>query len=136
MMRALYKEWPFFTAIIDNLHLALMKADMSAAKAYIPLAGNQKAAQRIFGIVFEEYERTKSMVLQISEVSELLEHYPRIKDSIHFRNPYVDPLNYLQIDLLQELHAVDEIDDEKRKELLTQTLLTISGIAAGLRNTG
>ena len=76
------------------------------------------------------------MVLQISELSELLDHYPRIKDSIHFRNPYVDPLNYLQVDLLRELHAVDEIDDDLQKELLLQTLLTISGIAAGLRNTG
>ena len=136
MMRALYKEWPFFTAIIDNLHLALMKADMTTAKAYIPLARNQAAAKRIFGIVLEEFEKTKEMVLKISEVSELLEHYPRIKDSIHFRNPYVDPLNYLQVNLLEELHAVDEIDDEQQKELLLQTLLTISGIAAGLRNTG
>jgi len=136
MMRALYKEWPFFTAIIDNLHLALMKADMTTAKAYIPLASNQAAAKRIFGIVLDEFEKTKEMVLQISELSELLDHYPRIKDSIHFRNPYVDPLNYLQVDLLRELHAVDEIDDDLQKELLLQTLLTISGIAAGLRNTG
>jgi len=136
MMRALYKEWPFFTAIIDNLHLALMKADMTIAKAYIPLASNQEAANRIFAIVLEEFEKTKEMVLQISETTELLDHYPRIKDSIHFRNPYVDPLNYLQVDLLKELHADEGLDEEAGKELLIQTLLSISGVAAGLRNTG
>ena len=136
MMRILYKEWPFFRAIINNLHMALMKADMKTAEAYIPLATNQDAAQRIFGIIKEEFVKTKEMVLQISDTSELLAHFPRIKDSIHYRNPYVDPLNYLQVDLLEELHSVDDSDDELQKELLIQTLLTISGIAAGLRNTG
>jgi len=136
MMRALYKEWPFFTAVIDNLHLALMKADMETAKAYIPLASNQEAAKRIFDLILEEYEKTKEMVLLISEVSQLLDHYPRIKDSIHFRNPYVDPLNYLQVELLEALHADDVQDEALQKELLVQTLLTINGIAAGLRNTG
>ena len=136
MMRALYVEWPFFTAIIDNLHMALMKADIKTAEAYIPLAINEDAAGRIFGIIKDEFEKTKIMVLKISNTSELLEHYPRIKDSIHFRNPYVDPLNYLQVDLLKELHEVDESDEQLQKELLVQTLLTINGIAAGLRNTG
>ena len=135
-MRNLYKEWPFFTAIIDNLHMALMKADMKTAEAYIPLVDNQEAAQRIFEIIKEEFELTKDIVLKISETSELLEHFPRIKDSIHHRNPYVDPLNYLQVDLLKELHSADETDEKLQKELLIQTLLTISGIAAGLRNTG
>lgn len=136
MMRALYKEWPFFTAIIDNLHMALMKADMQTAEAYIPLATNQVTAKRIFGIVQEEFAITKEMVLKISDTSELMAHYPRIKESIHYRNPYVDPLNYLQVDLLKALHEADAFDEDLQKELLTQTLLTISGVAAGLRNTG
>ena len=136
MMRALYKEWSFFTAVIDNLHMALMKADMKTAEAYIPLATDKEAAERIFGIVKEEYAKTKEMVLKISETSELMEHYPRIKESVHSRNPYVDPLNYLQVDLLRRLREVDELDEELQKELLIHTLLTISGIAAGLRNTG
>jgi len=136
MMRALYREWSFFTAVIDNLHMALMKADMTTAAAYIPLATDKEAAQRIFGIVKEEFAKTKEMALKISETSELLEHYPRIKDGVHSRNPYVDPLNYFQVDLLKELREVDEFDEEQQRELLIQTLLTISGIAAGLRNTG
>ena len=136
LMRALYQEWPFFTAIIVNLHMALMKADMRTAEAYLPLATNQASALRIFEIIKTEFEKTKEMVLKISETTSLLEHYPRIKDSIYFRNPYVDPLNYLQVDLLKELHDVDECDEALQKELLIQTLLSISGVAAGLRNTG
>ena len=136
MMRALYKEWSFFTTIIDNLHMALMKADMKAAEAYIPLATNQEAARIIFGIIREEFAKTKKMVLLISQTSELLEHFPRIKESIHYRSPTVDPLHYLQVDLLKELNATNEFDNKLKKELLSQTLLTIVGIAAGLRNTG
>ena len=136
LMKALYKEWPFFTAIIDNLHMALMKADMQTAKAYIPLAKNPDAAKRIFNNILEEFEKTKAMVLQISEVDELMANYPRIKDSIHHRNPYVDPLNFLQVDLLKELHEVDDLNEDEQRDLLTQILLTINGIAAGLRNTG
>jgi len=136
LMRKLYQEWPFFTAIIDNLHLALMKADMQTAKAYIPLARNQEAAERIFANILEEFETTKRMVLQISEVDELLDNYPRIKDSIRHRNPYVDPLNFLQVDLLKELHENEGLDEDEQRQLLTHILLTINGIAAGLRNTG
>jgi len=76
------------------------------------------------------------MVLAISETDELMAHFPRVQASIHYRNPYVDPLNYLQVDLLRELHAAPEHDAELHTELLIQTLLTISGVAAGLRNTG
>jgi len=133
LMQQMYKDWPFFTAIIDNLHLALMKADMQTAKAYIPLAADQAAATAIFAEVEEEFERTKNIVLKISEVKELLAHYPRIENSVHLRSPYIDPLNLLQVDILQELR---EADEGKQKALLIQMLLTISGIAAGLRNTG
>ena len=136
LMRLLYKEWPFFTAIIDNLHMALMKADMKTAEAYLPLAKDQVAAKRIFENILEEFEKTKAIVLQISEVDELLDNYPRIKDSIYHRNPYVNPLNFMQVDLLSALHETEDLKEEEKQELLTQMLLTINGIAAGLRNTG
>jgi len=133
LMQQMYKDWPFFTAIIDNLHLALTKADMEIAKAYIPLAKDQEAAKEIFAEIGEEFERTKDIVLNISQVDDLLDHYPRIKNSALRRNPYVDPLNLLQANILQELRAAGV---EEKNALLIQMLLTISGIAAGLRNTG
>ena len=136
LMRLLYQEWPFFNAIIDNLHMALMKADMQTATAYLALADDQANAERIFDNIKTEYELTKQMVLSISENKALMDQFPRVQESIHYRNPLLDPLNYLQVDLLAELHASDAQDTEKYTEILTQTLLTISGIAAGLRNTG
>lgn len=133
LMQQMYKDWPFFTAVIDNLHLALMKADMETAKAYLPLANNPDAAKTIFTEIKEEFKRTNDIVLEISGTGELLDHYPAIKNSTHLRNPYIDPLNLLQANILQELR---EADEGKQKPLLVQMLLTISGIAAGLRNTG
>ena len=136
LLRKMYKEWRHFTKTIDNLHLALMMADMSIGEAYINLAKDQEAAKRIFNNIKEEYERTKNIILQIVGVEKLLEHFPTIRESMLRRNPYLDPLNFLQMKLLDALHSNGEVDEKEESELLTQTLLTIKGIAAGLRNTG
>jgi len=136
IMRKMYKEWPLFTAIINNLHAALMKADMQIAKTYIPLAKNGEAAKRIFANIEEEYKRTKEIVLRISEVEQLLEHFPLARESALHRTPHIDPLNFLQVDLLKALYGSGEISEEEESKLLTQVLLTINGIVAGLRNTG
>jgi len=135
-LRKMYKEWPLFTAIINNLHTALMQADMQIAKAYIPLAKNQEAAQRIFANIEEEYAKTKEIVLHISESDELLAHYPLFRESMLFRIPHISPLNFLQVELLRALRGSDELSEEDEGKLITQILLTINGIIAGLRNTG
>ncbi|KIY21831.1 MULTISPECIES: phosphoenolpyruvate carboxylase [Mesobacillus] len=132
LLQEMYAEWPFFRSTIDNLQMALMKADITTAKEYTSLVENKAIADRIFSNIMEEYDRTKNILLQISEDEELLDHTPNIKDSVHRRNPYVDPLNFIQVELIKELRK-DEIPDD---ELMTQVLLTISGVAAGLRNTG
>ena len=136
IMRKMYKQWPLFTAMINNLHAALMKADLQIAKAYIPLAKNQEAAKRIFGIIEEEYKKTKEIALLISEDDELLAHFPLDRESALHRTPHIDPLNMLQVELLRELYGREKIDEKEEQELLTQLLLTINGIVAGLRNTG
>ncbi|MBT2755350.1 phosphoenolpyruvate carboxylase [Mesobacillus foraminis] len=132
ILQDMYKEWPFFRSTIDNLQMALMKADLTTAKEYSQLVSDQEIGQRIFSNIVEEYNRTKHVLLQIAEDEELLDHTPNIKDSVHRRNPYVDPLNFIQVELIKELRKVEEPDEE----LVTQVLLTISGVAAGLRNTG
>ena len=136
IMRKMYKQWPLFTAMINNLHAALMKADMQIAKAYIPLAKNQDAARRIFGIIEKEYKTTKEIALCISEDDELLANFPLDRESALHRTPHIDPLNLLQVDLLRALYGNGEISEKEEQELLTQLLLTINGIVAGLRNTG
>ncbi|MCM3767454.1 phosphoenolpyruvate carboxylase [Neobacillus niacini] len=132
LLRDMYHKWPFFQSTIDNLQMALMKADIATAKEYLSLVDDQGMAKRIFTNILEEYERTKAILLKITEDNELLDHTPNIKESVFRRNPYVDPLNFLQVELIRQLRKQDEPSDE----LLTEVLLTISGISAGLRNTG
>jgi phosphoenolpyruvate carboxylase len=131
-LQQMYENWPFFRSTIDNLQMALMKADITTAKEYLSLVEDQKIAERIFSNILEEYERTKAILLEITGDNELLDHTPNIKDSVYRRNPYVDPLNFLQVELIKELRN----QNEPSEDLLIEVLLTISGISAGLRNTG
>ncbi|MEH7096266.1 phosphoenolpyruvate carboxylase [Neobacillus vireti] len=132
LLQQMYAKWPFFQSTIDNLNMALMKADITTAKEYLTLVEDKTIADRIFTNILEEYEKTKTILLKITGDSELLDHTPNIKESVYRRNPYVDPLNFLQVELIKELRKHDESDEE----ILTEVLLTISGISAGLRNTG
>ncbi|MCM3584209.1 phosphoenolpyruvate carboxylase [Mesobacillus maritimus] len=132
LLREMYAEWPFFRSTVDNLQMALMKADLTTAKEYSQLVKDKEVSERIFSNIVDEYNRTKDVLLKITEDEELLDHTPNIKESVHRRNPYVDPLNFIQVELIKEIRNVEEPDEE----LMTQVLLTISGVAAGLRNTG
>lgn len=132
MLQEMYREWPFFQATINNLQMALMKADLATAKEYIRLVEDETIGSRIFSNISDEYNRTKDVLLLITGSEKLLDHTPNIQESVHRRNPYVDPLNFLQVDLIQKMRD----SDEKSEELLTEVLLTISGVAAGLVNTG
>lgn len=130
--RTMYQRWGFFRTIVDNLQMALAKADMLVAKEYAKLVGD--VGERIFGKIEREYERSRRVVLLITGYDELLDNRAVIQESITLRNPYVDPLSFFQVELLRELRETP--DDEAREALLGDTLLTINGIAAGLRNTG
>ncbi|MCM3728742.1 phosphoenolpyruvate carboxylase [Neobacillus cucumis] len=132
LLQQMYAKWPFFQSTIDNLNMALMKADITTAKEYLTLVEDKTMAERIFTNILEEYEKTKAILLKITGDSELLDHSPNIKESVYRRNPYVDPLNFLQVELIKELRK----QEEPNEDVLTQVLLTISGISAGLRNTG
>ncbi|WP_260412534.1 phosphoenolpyruvate carboxylase [Alkalihalobacillus sp. TS-13] len=131
-LQQMYENWPFFKSTIDNLQMALTKADVHTAKEYTALVGDQVLGERIFADIVEEYEKTKQVLLQITGDSELLDQQPTIQESVKLRNPYVDPLNFLQVELIKELRE----KETENEETLTEVLLTISGIAAGLRNTG
>ena len=124
----MYRKWPFFRSLIDNLQMALSKADMLIAAEYVDLVEDRELAARVFQGIQEEYERTKAMVLMITGDEVILANSPVILESIRLRNPYVDPLSYFQVLLLKELReGTASMDD---------VLLTINGIASGLRNTG
>jgi phosphoenolpyruvate carboxylase len=136
LMQEMYTHWPFFRALLDNAEMSLLKADMEIAGLYSALAPDQALAKRIFSTLQEEYERTQAMILSISGHRVLMGTEPIIQRSVQLRNPYIDPLNYIQVELLRRLRALDAPEGSEAQALREVIVLTINGIAAGLRNTG
>jgi phosphoenolpyruvate carboxylase len=134
-LKEMHQKWPFFRALLDNLQMALAKADLVIAYEYTELVKDRKAGERLFRLIEEEFKLTREKVLAITEEKELLDHVPVIQESIRLRNPYVDPLSFIQVSLLSKWRKAK---DEQRPDesILEEVLLTINGIAAGLRNTG
>jgi phosphoenolpyruvate carboxylase len=127
--------------------MTLSKADMHIAQHYALLVHDETLRQAISTEIEQEYARTRRIVLQIVGSQALLDNAPVLQRSIRLRNPYVDPLSYFQVALLRRLRALggplvlDETTRQKasnreREQLTYAVLLTINGIAAGLRNTG
>lgn len=134
VLQDMYQKWPFFHTLIDNLQMALAKADMVIAHEYISLLDDKTYGKQIHQLIENEYNLTTKQVLAITKQSELLHHVPVIQESIQLRNPYVDPLSFIQVYLLQARRQNDtNLSDQS---LLEEVLQTINGIAAGLRNTG
>lgn len=135
VLREMYANWSFFRGLIDNLQMALAKADLLIAKEYAKMIGRDEVRDRIFGLIKAEYKLTADLLLAITGQSGILDNVPVIQESIRLRNPYVDPLSYLQVQLVSELRDLRN-QGQDDPELLREVLLTINGIAAGLRNTG
>jgi len=135
VLQKMYTSYPFFTSLIDTLQMALAKADLIIAKEYSLMTKDDQARERIFGLIQEEFKLTKELVLKITGQQDILDNQPVLQESIRLRNPYVDPLSYLQVQLLNELRELRE-QEQDDPDLLREVLLTINGIAAGLRNTG
>jgi phosphoenolpyruvate carboxylase len=134
-LQEMYADWPFFRAVLDNAEMALAKADIPIARRYATLVADQALRVAIFGRIESEYARSRACVLQISRQAELLDNEPVLQRSIQLRNPYVDPLSYIQVGLLRRLRSLPP-DDPDRESLLAAILLSINGVAAGMRNTG
>jgi phosphoenolpyruvate carboxylase len=135
-LQEMYAGWPFFQALLDNAEMSLLKADMEIAALYSALDPQRERAGRIYSLLLDEHQRTCRMALAISGHSELMESEGVIQRSVQLRNPYIDPLNYIQVEMLRRLRALDDPDGEEAQALREVIVLTINGIAAGLRNTG
>lgn len=132
-LREMYRSWPLFCTVMDNVQSGLAKADMAIASLYAGLT-DEVTRQRVFTDILDEFNRTERLVLLVAEATQLLEKEPVMQRSIKVRNPYVDPMNYIQVALLHKLHT--ETDPERRGQLTAAVLLSVNGIAAGLQNTG
>lgn len=135
VLQKMYESYPFFTSLINTLQMALAKADLIIAKEYSLMTKDDTARERIFGMIQDEFNLTQELVLKITGQQDILDNQPVLQESIRLRNPYVDPLSYLQVQLLNELRELRE-QEQDDPDLLREVLLTINGIAAGLRNTG
>jgi phosphoenolpyruvate carboxylase len=135
-LRELTQAWPFFATMLQNVQNALGKADMGIAEQYALLVGDSALRDTLFGTIRAEFERTRAWTLRLTGQSDILDNEPVLQRAIRLRNPYVDPLNFIQIELLKRLRALPEDATTARAELLDAMVVTINGIAAGLRNTG
>jgi len=131
MLRTMMERFPFFADMIRNVEMALAKSDLSIARLYAELVDDVALRRRMFALIEEEFTRTRDAVLRITNQEELLEANPVLLRSIRLRNPYVDPMSLVQVELLRRKRAGEttpEIDDA--------LAATMHGISSGLRNTG
>jgi phosphoenolpyruvate carboxylase len=134
-LQKLYDEWPYFRALLSNTEMSLFKADIVTAEEYSELCLSEETRKRVFNMVKEEYLRTREMTLKVGRMEALLEDIPVLQLSLMRRNPYLDPLNHIQIMLLKR-YRDESLPQEERDEWLNPLLRSINAVAAGMRNTG
>src|SRR4030095_10322300 len=135
-LREMYAGWAFFGALLDNAEMSLLKADMGIAALYSDLVPERALDTAAFNRLGNEFARTRELILRATGHTELMDGDPVIQRSVHLRNPYVDPLNYLQVEMLRRLRALPDQDADEALAYREIIVVTINGIAAGLRNTG
>lgn len=145
LLQEMYGNWPFFRTVIDRAQLSMRRADMTIASLYASLA-EDSVQIAVFDDIMDEFRRTERLILEITGQGALLDNEPWLQRSIYLRNPYVDPLNYIQVALLNKQRTAaeqkpedlqagrDAFEDDPR--LRQAILLSINGIAAGLQATG
>lgn len=141
MAQEMYIKWPFFRGLINKLENALAVADMDIAAYYSENLVDKDLQEKFFKRILAEYECTKRFVLAVSQHESLLEEVPYLKHSIAIRNPYVDPLSYLQVRLIAQLREriskeAESTANVREDKLLETVLMTVNGVAEGLQNTG
>ena len=132
-LQTIFRSFPLFIDIIRNVEMALAKADFGIARLYASLVEDESLRDRVFSMLEAEFNLTGRMVLAVTGQSTLLETNPVLEQSIRLRNPYVDPMSLLQVELIRRKRADPESDSAELNRAITAT---INGISAGLRNTG
>ncbi len=135
LLREMHKSWPFFQTLIDNAELTMRKADMGIARVYSSLVEDKAVRERILHLLGDEFLRTEKAILAITGKKHLLGREPVLLNSVELRNPYIDPLNYLQVDLLRRWRS-GKLKKAEEGHARSAIELTINGISGGLKNTG
>ena len=132
-IQAMEREWPFFSALLSNAEMACAKADLAVGRGYAELVSDRELRSRIWRRIEDEFGRTCRALLAVTGQERLLARERLLRASIDRRNPFVDPMSLLQVELLRRSRAASDGDGE---ELARASFLAINGIAAGMRNTG
>jgi len=130
VLREMARDWPFFRTLLDDVEMVMAKSDLAIAVLFSRLAGSLH--ENFFGPIEAEFARTEHWILRLKNTGVLLEHDPRLALSIRLRNPYIDPMSLLQIDLLARWRATGSSDEALFRALVT----TVNGVSEGLQNTG
>ncbi len=131
LLRQMMRGFPLFASLIRSVEIAMAKADLGIARLYADLVTDVALRDRVFGMLREEFDRTRRLILAVTGQKELLERNPVLSRSVRLRNPYVDPLSLIQVDLLRRKRSSGS--DEALDYAIGATM---NGIAAGLHNTG
>jgi phosphoenolpyruvate carboxylase len=134
-LQAMYENWPYFRALLSNTEMALYKAEIKTAKEYSELCLSAETGKRIFEMIRDEHDRTLEITLRVTNMTRLLDDIPPLALSLMRRDPYLDPLNHIQIKLLKR-YRDESLSDDEREKWLNPLLRSINAIAAGMRNTG
>jgi phosphoenolpyruvate carboxylase len=136
-LRCMYREWPFFHQLLDAAQISLGKADLGIAALYAGLVADEAVRERIWPVIAAEFERTVDGVNRVIGQERLLDFWPVLQRSIALRNPYVDPMSYLQVAAIRALRQ-GAMDPESEEAKLLRSLIdrAVAGISAGLQNTG
>ncbi|MDQ3676866.1 MAG: phosphoenolpyruvate carboxylase, partial [Actinomycetota bacterium] len=133
LLREMESDWPFFAGLISNAEMACVKADLGIARRYAELYSDEEARERIWGRIASEFELTLNEIGAVCDEEQLLDREPILQRALERRNVFIDPLSFVQLELLRRLRAKDDPDDP---ELVRASLLVINGIAGAMRNTG
>jgi phosphoenolpyruvate carboxylase len=134
ILREMECDWPFFAALLSNAEMACVKADLDIARRYAELYDDEEARERIWGHIQNEFERTLRELGRVLNEEHLLDREPILQRALERRKPFIDPLSFVQLELLRRLRTTDA--DAEQSGLVRASLLAINGIAGGLRNTG
>lgn len=129
-LQTMFSEWPFFATVIENAELELTRAHLETAKLYSSLVPDQALADKFHSRISEEFNLTKSLILQIKQTKELMANSKVVRQTVEFRNPITLPLNLMQTHLIQKMRSKPSADIEQA------LLQTIAGLAAGMQSTG
>lgn len=132
-LQTMARDWRYFKNFISNSQMVVLKTDQTVAKHYSSLCSDQALAELTYGRMRDEFESAVSAIRRVTGLKEMMADYPRIGQSVRWRNAYLDPLNYIQISLLDRL---SKSENRLESPWLKPTLSSINGIATGLRNTG